>query len=515
MPAKLKNLISLYDCIGWIPTIRGCLSLDLIDDADCILGDVDKYSVRFKTTDRFRAQHYLIASALLTVNDTKVGSDYRRTFRYVFTGTINDKEITDQFLADNQLEDDELLKSYIKKEGLLLGHLFMVFENDLTDLEVSFLSGLKRLTESNKDYLEDFNVKAETMEVLKGHRETMLKEWRQLTNIAHLIENDEKNKRPTFSFDVALTRDGILLLKNVTCDDYRGYFAAPNSADDYTQNIAVHRVFKIAMNCIKYLFHSNYHHNEEHDTYLPASNLHPAKEGGILDLQRVFKHQLDAFFVPVIKLKRRAFSNHTVESYGVLLYAKAFIRVFRTNQLVSNVETKKALDYCEILEDEVNQMTASQRTLVNALITKHNPFIVMSGLLAFVFTCMKLITIFMDIPQSVKIEKFPHIDFTIENNELLLWHLVLLASLTAIGYAIYIIPRSQILSRQFKPKQRQKKRLFQNSILRLKRFSFLYDLHILFYTVRLRIKNSLYVALVTLFYLFCLLVAIFCLSQLA
>ena len=64
-----------------------------------------------------------------------------------------------------------------------------------------------------------------------------------------------------------------------------------------------------------------------------------------------------------------------MESYGVLLYAKAFIRVFRTNQLVSNVETKKALDYCEILEDEVNQMTASQRTLVNALITKHNPII--------------------------------------------------------------------------------------------------------------------------------------------
>ena len=68
-----KSLIKLNDCIAWIPTIRGCLSLDLIDDAKGILGDVDKYSIRFKRIDRFRSEHYIIASSLHTVNDSKVG----------------------------------------------------------------------------------------------------------------------------------------------------------------------------------------------------------------------------------------------------------------------------------------------------------------------------------------------------------------------------------------------------------------------------------------------------------
>jgi hypothetical protein len=512
MSAKLHNLISHYDCIGWIPTIRGCLSLDLIDNAGSILGDVDKYSIRFKTISGFHSQHYLIASALLTVNDTKAGMKYDRTFRYVFTGSINDDEITKNFLADNNLLDDEPLNDYIKKEGLLLGHLFMVFENDLTDQEATFLKGLKKLSKSNKDYLEAFNVKADSMEVLNGYRAGMLKEWGLLTEMACKIETDEKNKRPTFSFDVALTRDGILLLKNATNTEFKNYFAAPGTADDYTQNIPVHRLFKIAMNCIKYLFHSNYHHNEEHDTYLPASNLHPAKESGTLDLYRVFRHQLDAFFVPVIKLKRSAFSNHTVESYGVLLYAKAFIRVFRANKLVSSEETKKAKDYCEILEKEVTEMTASQRTLFNALITRHNPFIIMSGLLAFVFTCLKLLTVFVEIPFVIKINEFAHL--TVQNEMQLFINLGLVAILTAIGYAIYIIPRSRILSKQFKPKQKSKKWLFYNSCLWWKGFSLPYKIYIIYNTVKLQIKDSVYVVMVTIFYLFCMLVALYSLLNL-
>lgn len=507
MPAKLQNLISHYDCIGWIPTIRGCLSLDLIDEAGSILGDVDKYSVRFKVINGFHSRHYLIASALFTVNDTKAGREFDRTFRYIFTGSINDDELTQKFLDDYHLEDDEILKDYIEKEGLLLGRLFIISENDLTNQEATFLKGLKELSRTNKEYLDAFNVKADSMEVLDGYRATMQKEWSQLREMAHRIETDEKNKRPTFSFDVAVTRDGILLLKDVTSTEYRDYYAASNSADDYTMNIPVHRLFKIAMNCIKYLFHSNYHHNEDHDTYLPASNLHPARENGTLDLHRVFKHQLDAFFVPVVKLKRSSFSNHTIESYGVLLYAKSFIRVFRANKLVGCEETKKAKDYCEIMEKEVAEMTAPQRTLVNALITKHNPFLIISGLLAFVFTCLKLISVFVIIPQAIKIEE--NFRITIQDKTLFLFNTALVAMLTAIGYAVYIIPRSRILSKQFKPKQKSKNWLFQDSSLSRKRFSRPYELYILYNTFKLHVKNSIYVTLVTIFYLFCLLVA-FC-----
>lgn len=51
--AKLEKLISLYDCIAWVPSIRGSLSLDLVDNANNILGDVDKYSVKFKKLTGF------------------------------------------------------------------------------------------------------------------------------------------------------------------------------------------------------------------------------------------------------------------------------------------------------------------------------------------------------------------------------------------------------------------------------------------------------------------------------
>ena len=69
MPSLPHSLIRHYDSIGWIPTIRGCLSLDLIDKAKCILGDVDKYSVRFKQYYGLESAHYLIATSLNTVNE--------------------------------------------------------------------------------------------------------------------------------------------------------------------------------------------------------------------------------------------------------------------------------------------------------------------------------------------------------------------------------------------------------------------------------------------------------------
>lgn len=46
--ADLKPLIEKYDCFAWVPTIRGALSLDLIDNSRNLLGDVDKYSVAIR-----------------------------------------------------------------------------------------------------------------------------------------------------------------------------------------------------------------------------------------------------------------------------------------------------------------------------------------------------------------------------------------------------------------------------------------------------------------------------------
>jgi len=514
MPAKLENLISHYDCIGWIPTIRGCLSLELIDEAKSIFGDVDKYSVRIKTTEGFRSQHYLIASALFTVNDSKAGKDIARTFRYVFTGSINDKEIVQRFIDKNNLGSDTLLKGYIKKEGLLLGHLFMVYEDDLTDLEANFLKELQGINEFNKIYLKALHVEVQPMEVLKGFRKELLNKWRNLRDIAQQLETDKKNSRPTFSFDVALTRDGILLLKDVTSETYKSYFAVSDIADDCRQNIEeVHPLFKMVMNCVKYLFHSNYHHNKEQDTCLPPLSICAAREeSGTIDFQRIFKHQLDAFLVPVIKLKRSSFSSHTIESYGFLLYAKSFIKVFEENELISTEEANKNKEYIEILEREVNEMMARQRTLFNALITQHNPFIIGSALLAFVLTCLELISFFVCIPKAIKIiAEFLH--FSILDGRQVLPNTVFVAILAVIGYILYIIPRSRFLRKQFKPDQKAKNWLFQNSWLRwgLNCFSLPYNIYIYYNTIRLKLKMRIQGVFRMIFYSFCLWAALKCL----
>ena len=493
MPAKLHKLINFYDSIGWIPTIRGCLSLELIDDAKSILGDVDKYSIRFKYINKFHSSHYLIASSLHTTNDSKVGENYVRSFRYIFLGAINDKEITQVFLNQDELKGDEDLTSYINEEGLLIGRLIIVAEEtrNLSDLEVTLLKGLEELTVLSKNHKRNFYVNAASMAVLEAERAEMLKQWRNLRTIVQEIEVDTKNRRPTFCFDVALTRDGILLLKDVTRNEDRMYYAAPNTPDDYTQNTPIHRLFKIAMNYVKFLFHSNYHHNDDHDNYLPASNLHPIRNLGEQDLQRVFKHQLDAFFLPVIKLKRGGFENFTVKPEGIMLYAKTFIRVFESHELVRSDVIKKAKDYSDILEKEIVLMTSRNNVLVNALITQHNFFIILSGLLAFVFTCLKLISIFVVIPQ-LTIDEIKNITNIHSSRPLFAIGSVVI--LAIFGFVCYEWPRLRILNKQFHTKPREKSRLFkwlfQNSCLDEGKFSCRYGLYIDLCTKILKLGNK-------------------------
>ena len=513
MAVDLINIINLYDCIGWIPTIRGCLSLDLIDDAESILGDVDKYSVRFKKIYGLSAAHYLIASSLFTVNDTKAGPDFARTFRYIFTGSINDAQITKKFLEQSQLKDDDALKKYSEDEGLLIGHLTIVVEETtlLSDLEVTFLNKLRELAENKKEFLQNFNVDADSMEdaiatnILEGFRSDMLQRWMDLKNLSLKIETDEKNKRPTFSFDIVLTRDGILLLKDVSSVDNRNSYAAPNSSDDYTQNIPIHRLFKSAMNFVKYLFHSNYHHKEEHDTYLPCSNLHPAKTSSSLNLEKVFRHQLDAFLVPVIKMKRSNFASFTIEPKGIILYAKAFIRVFESHRLVRRSVTKKAKDFCDILEKEVEQMTSRNNTKVNAILTQANWFVTASGLLAFVFTCLKLITLFIEIPQIRELLG----NYTNMNPSESYFNFGLIAFFAMIGYILLSISRSRILNKQFKPKKKKKNWFFRNSDINNARFSCGYRLYISYNTNKLMLGNRLFQAAMSIALFGCLVVFFF------
>lgn len=499
---ELQSLVGVCDCFGWVPTIRGSLSLDLINDANEILGDVDKYSVEIKNYKKLRSEHYLAATSLLTVNDSKVGEDILRSFRYIFVGTINEAERCNRYLKKYNLTTDKSLANYLSRQGMLLGHLIILVENPerLTSEEVELIKHFQEITEKARKYHSHFNVDAASMKQLAEDRYSIIEVWKEIESLAEKIEKSEENVYPVYCFDTVLTRDGILLLKDVTEDGYKQTYAEPGSPDDYTCNVPVHRLFKVAMNYIKYLFHSNYHHNQEHDTFLPASNLHPAKAGSQLDLTRIFRHQLEAFLAPVVKLKRHGFKDYTIDANGILLYTKAFVNVFKHNKLVADVEIRKAEDFLDIQEKEVNYMMQFKKSLVTMALSQRNVVFILTGILAFIVAVLKIFTTF------VHVDKIDLGSLTEGDVYKLKLYPIIFMVLAFSGFCIYMIPNALILKNRFRPKKIKKKWFFRNSNLAKRRLSWIYSLYMKCMELRMKMGMCVWQCLEIMFYAIILLI---------
>lgn len=488
---ELQSLMGIYDCFAWIPTIRGSLSLDLITDADEILGDVDKYSVEIKNYKGLHSEHYVAATSLLTVNDSKSGEDYLRSFRYVFVGTINEEERRNGYLAEHNLTGNEEIVSYLSDKGMLLGHLIIIVENlnGLTSDEAELLKEFRELSGIMKEYRTHFYVEASSMEKLAEERNAAIRCWNHIESIVSRIKKNEKkeNKYPVYCFDTLLTRDGILLLKDVTQNtpDKQTY-ASAGSPNDYTRNVPLHRLFKVAMNYMKYLFHSNYHHNQEHDTYLPASNLHPVKNGDSFDLIRVFRHQMEAFLAPVVKLKRRGFKDYTLDANGILLYTKAFVNVFKHNNLIAEAEIKRAEDFLAIQEKEVDYMQQNKKSLINVALSQRNFLFIISGILAFIVAVLKIITMFIDF-KKVNLSDCANWDMHIIGLDV-----VILIIITLVGFCLYWVPSSLVLKNRFKPKKMKRKWFFKDSDIEKKKLSLWYAWYIKYSGMKLSISISVW-----------------------
>lgn len=309
--ADIVKLLGHYDAFAWIPTIKGGLSLKMVSIKNTLLGDIDKYAVIFKnflpksSDTPAKSEHYVAASSLMTVNDEKYGIDYCRTFRYFLRGTINVGTYLDEHFKHFEEQERQGLTDALQADGVFVGHLAIVpnirrsskneafyeFKSELTQSESAYLAKIKSLSEMYDDYVDARDVKACSMENLMTLRANMLEKWNDLSKTMDcMLEEDT----PAFEFDLLLTRDGILLIRDMTAPKWKVIYAAEDTASDYKQNIPIHRVFKMAANYVKYLFHTNYHHHNDHDANLPASNLNciePSKDG----FRKVFRHQLNAF----------------------------------------------------------------------------------------------------------------------------------------------------------------------------------------------------------------------------
>ena len=473
--SALQPIINQFDCLGWIPTIRGGLSLQMLDDTAYIMGDADKYLVEIKDQEQYQTKHYIAATSLITFEDSKHGPDYCNTFRFIFRGTINEQIRLQEFIENYNLVNSNDFLKLCKEDGVLLGRISVLTDltksNTLTTQEATMLKHISHLRDLKKSYVRNYAIKSVDFSDLKNERERQIFVWEQLENTIKQIEENANEPRLVFLFDVFLTRDGLLFLKSVSNPKAEEYYCKAGTASDFRQQIPISRVFKTAMNFVKYLFHSNYHHNEKHDTFLPVSNLHP-----ICNQQKsisfAVRHQLEAFLYPVTRLKRNGFKDYSINPNGILLYAESFLHVCKRNNLLSAEDEEY---YCSLInqfKEEVNVLVTYDKAIIESFFVENNIVSILSVILVFVLALIDIYQFY----GSPLINGIP-----IPKNMILFLGIFL-------GILVKIIASISANKRRFKLHCGKTKQFgWKNSNIKRKRFSLIYIIKLGFINLKLYI----------------------------
>ncbi|MDR2498003.1 MAG: hypothetical protein LBD28_01000 [Tannerellaceae bacterium] len=522
-------LIEKFDAIGWIPTIKGSLSLNVFDNSNSLLGDVDKFAIEVKTYNGFNTSRYIVASSLFTYDDSKSGSDYAKTFRFIFRGTINDRERQNEFInrsldfADGSLESTKQWRELFEEKDLCIGKLSIVTipDHSLTEEEKRLINQLKELKKRKEKYIENHDNKANSLNVLAQGRAQLKTLWEDVESTIIAIENTilppsaiitrrtkRPEPRPIYKFDVALSRDGVLFLKNDTniCFNFNldetdiDY----NSEIDYKRTIPIHRVFKTSMNYIKFLFHRNYHHHDEHDTFLPASNLHPINHDGKFD--RIIKHQMEAFLSPIVKIKRypNIKKYNLCNPEGVLLYAKSFLMVCKRNEIINAHDFDYYSEFVDCQKTEFDAFAHDRRMIVNFFLSQKNVLAKVTIALTILIAVFQTINFLKwdDIlgVMGIKWESLPPA-YAIR--------LLIVAAIPFVAIVIHnLIVRWYTFRGKFNRKKISKNILNQNSNTKKRQLSRLYKIRLLWIThVKHLIREILQAAALT---IFIIAVLIFC-----
>lgn len=462
-----NNLINLYDGIGWIPSIKGLLSLDLLDDANNIFGDIDKYSIRFEKRDGFDVEKYIIASSLHTVNSSRLGKEYVKSFRYIFTGSINSKEIYKSFLEQNGLENKKTSKKVINSNSFLIGHLvIMPQKSHLSELEVTLLKRLKDLTNTKEVYLRNKYIDSESIGHFENIRLQMLMKWREFNILVSQIENDQTNELPTFCFEIVLTQEGIILLKDKTNNEYKNYYSVAGTVEDYTKNIYIPNLFVSAWIFVKSLFHSDQYH-QGHMLCSLLSNLHYVRESRKKNYDDVFMHQLSSLFFIVEKQKKTNYKTYLLKPEGIIVYIKSFINVFKSSGLVDNNLITTAMERCNCLEKDI-ELTNTIKPISNNIFSKlnENPHVLIQLSLQIVQVCLGVATFL--------VANNPQISGFLTN---VFFNGKLLLSIFAVILIIFLFYDTKKISfslKNFDRKPNKKSLFFIDSNLEKARLSYLY-----------------------------------------
>ena len=117
----------------------------------------------------------------------------------------------------------------------------------------------------------------------------------------------------------------------------------------------------------------NYHHSNEKDTFLPASNIHPINAGNG-DLDRLVKHQIDTLFNPIINAKRNLYTNRNniYNPDGLFPYAESLLYVFENNRFIDDTQAEIYHNHVKVQSKEYEVISSDRKIIRNSFLTQDN-----------------------------------------------------------------------------------------------------------------------------------------------
>jgi hypothetical protein len=228
------------------------------------------------------------------------------------------------------------------------------------------------------------------------------------------------------------------------------------------------------MTFLKFLFHKNYHHHEEHDSSLPATNLHSIRVNQ--DLEKVIKHQMDALLGLIIQTKRHPKKYMICNPAGILLYAKSLLYVFDKNGFFAD---RNKLDfYCKFIaqqKEDFEIFSSGKKTIFNFFLSQKNILATFTIALSILLAVFKTLDFF----------QFNEVLKDLDANEQYKYRVIIVSACLALASLFHrFIVDWHICRGGFRIKQKRQNILNHNSDIKKGKFSLLYRFRLLLIGMR-------------------------------
>lgn len=447
------DLVRRFHCLSWVPTIKGDLSFNLLNDESVLIGDIDKRLLHKKLyNESHKSEHYIVATSLCTFEDDEEENNkrkcsencrnntsgkadfkkcpfrqsciyhakYNRCFRFLFVGSVKDNA---EFRNGDETIRIKGNNDFMTGSVYIIPQTGKYTDRYFSDVMASIETVCKQFdTDDKKDPKKPAGkILANVNEYDENHkqiRSAFLSHWKSLNEKIETLEkgyDGEPYAKPWFKFDVLMMRDGILLVRESISPRYRGFVKGIEETDR-TESIPMPRIFKTAASYVKFLFHCNYNHYDKNDTYMPVSNLHFIKTEE--DMERAVRHQFESMLSPVMDMRRANYSSGVCDPEGIVEYASSFLAICSRRGWIKDNEREYYRTFLTNLKNDVARSHGRRRSaIIDFFTVNKNRLAIFLVALTFALAAKELISLFAIPTTPVYVVQQPSQGFSSENED--------------------------------------------------------------------------------------------------